>query len=165
VLDGGREMLRDVATATNCRTKTAINWPMRTIAIGNWLWRGFGCSADRMQILPDTLHLREVAMATIFLVFGRPFVKRFALCYQSVVCLSCLSCVFLCPVLSVILVYGGQAVRWIKTKLGVQVSLRAGHIVLDGYQLPFCKRDRAPAPIFGPYPLWPNGWMEQGATW
>jgi len=100
-----------------------------------------------------------------FLVFGRPFVKRFALCYQSVVCLSCLSCAFLCPVLSVILVYGGQAVRWIKTKLGVQVSLRAGHIVLEGYQLPFCKRGRAPAPIFGPYPLWPNGWMEQGATW
>ena len=25
-------------------------------------------------------------------VFGRPFVKRFALCYRSVVCLSCLSC-------------------------------------------------------------------------
>jgi len=24
-------------------------------------------------------------------VFGRPFVKRFALCYRSVVCLSCLS--------------------------------------------------------------------------
>jgi len=30
-------------------------------------------------------------------IFGRPFVKRFALCYQTVVCLSCLSC----PVLSV----------------------------------------------------------------
>jgi len=26
-----------------------------------------------------------------FLIFGRPFVKRFALCYQTVVCLSCLS--------------------------------------------------------------------------
>jgi len=31
-------------------------------------------------------------------VFGRPFVKRFALCYRSVVCLSCLS---VCPVCDV----------------------------------------------------------------
>ena len=29
------------------------------------------------------------------IIFGRPFVKRFALCYRSVVCLSCLS---VCPV-------------------------------------------------------------------
>ena len=33
--------------------------------------------------------LRDVAMATIF---GRPIVKRFALCYRTVVCLSVLSC-------------------------------------------------------------------------
>jgi len=37
----------------------------------------------------DTLQLREVAMAT---VLGRPFVKRFALCYQTVVCPACPVC-------------------------------------------------------------------------
>jgi len=35
---------------------------------------------------------RSLAQNTIYesLVFGRPFVKRFALCYQTIVCLSCL---------------------------------------------------------------------------
>jgi len=56
-------------------------------------------------------------------VFGRPFVKRFALCYRTVVCLSCLS---------VTLVYCGQKVGWIKMKLGKEVRLGPGHIVLDG---------------------------------
>jgi len=40
--------------------------------------------------------------------FGRPFVKRFALCYRTVVCLS---------VLSVTLVCCGQTVGWIKMKV------------------------------------------------
>jgi len=63
-------------------------------------------------------------------VFGRPFVKRFALCYQTVVCLSvCLSCL---SCLSVTLVYCGQTVGRIKMKLGMQVDLCLGHIVLDG---------------------------------
>ena len=60
-------------------------------------------------------------------VFGRPVVKRFALCYQTVVCLSSV-----CPVCpSVTLVYCAQVVGWIKMKLGTQVSLGPGHIVLD----------------------------------
>ena len=63
---------------------------------------------------------------------GRPFVKRFAVCYQTVVCL---------PVLSVTLVYCGQTVKWIKMKLGMQVGLGPGHTVLDG--------DPAPAPPRG----------------
>jgi len=50
-------------------------------------------------------------------LFGRPFVKRFALCYQTVrLCLSCLSVL---PVT----VYCGQTVGWIKMKLGMQVGL------------------------------------------
>jgi len=66
-------------------------------------------------------------------VFGRPFVKRFALCYQTVVCLSV--CLSVCPglsCLSVTLVYCGQTVGWIKMKLGMQVGLGPGHTVLDG---------------------------------
>jgi len=43
-------------------------------------------------------------------IFGRPFVKRFSLCYRTVVCLS---------VLSVTLVYCGQMAGWIKMLLGM----------------------------------------------
>ena len=68
-------------------------------------------------------------------VFGRPFVKRVALCYRSVVCLSCLSVTF---------VHCGQTVGRIKTKLGKQVGRGPGHIVLD--------RDPAPPPTKGHSP-------------
>ena len=60
-------------------------------------------------------------------VFGQPFVKRFALCYRTVVCLSCLSA------LSVTFVYCGQMVGWIKMLLSLEVGLLSpGDIVLDG---------------------------------
>jgi len=60
-------------------------------------------------------------------ILGRLFVKRFALCYWTVV-LSCPVCVSV--TLSVTLVYCGQTVGWIKIKLVTQVG--PGHIVLDG---------------------------------
>ena len=60
---------------------------------------------------------------------GRPFVKRFALWYRTVVCLSDVSS-------SVTLVYCGQTVGRIKMKPGVRVGLGPGHIVLDGDQVP-----------------------------
>jgi len=67
-------------------------------------------------------------------IFGRPFVKRFALCYRSVVCLPVCLSVLSCPVcLSVTLVYCGQTVWRIKMKLDMQVGLVTGHIVFDGY--------------------------------
>jgi len=74
------------------------------------------------------------------LVFGRPFVKRFALCYRSVVCPVCLSVTF---------VHCGQTVGRIKTKLGLQVSLGLGHIVLDGDPARLHQRGTAP-PNFRP---------------
>jgi len=61
---------------------------------------------------------------------GRPFVKRFALCYRTVVLSVCPVC------LSVALVDCGQTVGWIKMKLGTEVGLDPGDIVLDGAQLP-----------------------------
>ena len=69
-----------------------------------------------------------------FWVLGRHFVKRFALCYHTVVCLSCLTCRSVCPVLSVTLVYCGQTIGWIKmkVKLGMSVGLGTVHLVLDG---------------------------------
>jgi len=88
-------------------------------------------------------------------VFGRPFVKRFGVCYRSVVCLSVL---FVC--LSVTLVYCGQKVGRIKMKLGMQVSLGPGHIVLDEDPGNPPPKGHSPIPIFGPYLLWPNSWLD-----
>ena len=48
-----------------------------------------------------------------------------------------------CPVLSVTLVYCGQTVGWIKMKLGMQVGLGPGHIVLGGDPAPLPQRGRA----------------------
>ena len=58
--------------------------------------------------------------------------KTVAPCYQTVLCpvLSCPVCLSVC--LSVTLVYCGQTVGRIKMKLGMQVGLSPGHIVLDG---------------------------------
>jgi len=90
-------------------------------------------------------HLTKSIFSSPFLscaVFRRPFVKRFALCYQTVVCLSvCLSCL---SVLSVTLVYCGQTVKRIKMKLGMRVGLGPGHIVLDGTQLVLPKGGLSP---------------------
>ena len=72
------------------------------------------------------------------ITIGRPYVKRFALCYRTVV----LSVLSVCPVcLSVTLVYCGETVGRIKTKLGKQVGLGPGHIVLDGNPGPLPKKD------------------------
>jgi len=67
-------------------------------------------------------------------IFGRPFVKRLALCYRTVVC----------PVLSATLVYCGQTVGRIKMKLGMRVGLDPGHIVLDGDAGPPPQTGKAP---------------------
>ena len=48
-------------------------------------------------------------------------------------------------------------------KLGMQVGLSPGHIVLDGDPAPPPKG--AQPPIFGPYLLRPNGHMDQDITW
>jgi len=74
-------------------------------------------------------------------VFGRPFVKRYVLCYPTVVLSVCLSVCLWC--LSVTLMYCGQTVGWIKMKIGVQIGLGSGHIVLDGYPDPPPQRDTA----------------------
>jgi len=62
--------------------------------------------------------------------------------------LSCLS-VLSCPVLSVTLMYCGQTVGWTKMKLGMQVGLGPGHvIVLDADPAPLPKNGEVPPPQF-----------------
>ena len=54
-------------------------------------------------------------------------------------------------------VYCDQMAVCIRIPRGTEVGLGLGDIVLDGAL--------APAPIFGPCLLWPNGWMDEDATW
>jgi len=51
-------------------------------------------------------------------------------------------------------------------KLGVQVGLGPGHIVLDGDPAPLPKKGAEPlSPLFGPCLLRQNGWMDKDGTW
>jgi len=87
-------------------------------------------------------------------VFGRPFVKRFALCYQTVDCP-------VCPDLSVTFVHCGQTVGRIKMELGMQVGLGPGHIALDGDPAPPPpKGSRAPKISAHVYCGYTAGWMK-----
>jgi len=48
--------------------------------------------------------------------------------------------------------------------LGIEVGLGPGYIVLDWDPAPLPKKETEPPPHFGPFLLWPNGWMHQDAT-
>jgi len=62
--------------------------------------------------------------------------------------------------------YCGQTAGCIKMPLGMDVGLSPGDIVLDGDPVPLPKKEaETPKKIFGPCSLWPNGWMDQHATW
>jgi len=53
----------------------------------------------------------------------------------------------------------GQTAGWIKMPLGMEVGLGPGHTVLDANPAPSPKKGESP-PIFGPFVLWQNGWMD-----
>ena len=77
-------------------------------------------------------------------------------------CLSCL----VCPVLSVTLVYCDQTVRRIKMKLGTQVGLGPGHIVLDGDPDILPQKWRGvPLLSFRPISIVAKRWTHQDTTW
>jgi len=62
-------------------------------------------------------------------------------------------------------VYCGQTAEWIKMSLGTEVNVGPGDVVLDGVAAP-PKRGTAPPPtVFCSCLLWPNGWMDEDATW
>ena len=62
-------------------------------------------------------------------------------------------------------VYCGQTAGCIKIPLGMEVGLGPGDSVFDGDPATPRKRTQPPHPIFGPCLLWPNGWMDEVATW
>jgi len=60
----------------------------------------------------------------------------------------------------------GQITKWIKMPVGRKVDLgRPSDIVLDGDPALPPKKRAEPPPLFAPCLLWPNGWMDQDATW
>ena len=61
-------------------------------------------------------------------------------------------------------VYCGQTAGCISIPHGMEVDLGPGNTVLDGNPAPTSPK-RAQPPIFGPCPLWPNGWMDEDVTW
>jgi len=104
------------------------------------------CSSKHYQTNPKLKHTLSILVT----IFGRPFVKRFILCYQT----------FVCPVLSVTLVYCGQMVGWIKMKLGMQVGVNPRHTVLDGDPAPPPQKGAEHRPIFGTFLSSPNSWIK-----
>ena len=48
--------------------------------------------------------------------------------------------------------------------LGMEVGLSTGDFVFDWDPAP-TQKGAEPHPIFGPRLLWPNGYMDQDATW
>jgi len=61
-------------------------------------------------------------------------------------------------------IYCGQMAGWIKMPLGREAGLCPSDIVLDGDPAPLPQKGVEP-PIFSPCLLWPDGWMDQDATW
>jgi len=96
--------------------------------------------------------------STVALRFRRPFVKRFTLCYLSVVCLPCLSC----PVCDVGVFWPNDWTYPDETWQGGRPRLWP-HCVTWG--LRSLSQKGAQPPIFGPYLLWLNGSVDQDATW
>jgi len=99
--------------------KYASRPSVKVIGSCSWTW----LSAIRFNLFRNK---NEPGGLTLF---GRPFVKRFALCYPTVVCPVLSVCL---SVLTVMLAYCGQTVGWIKMPLGMEVGLGPGHIVLEG---------------------------------
>jgi len=148
--------------------RSSVHWPCITD------FSGLSTSSAYKREVSTRLHSSKEYGT----VFGRPFVKRFALCYRSVVCPVCLSSLSVCPVCNVGVlwangwtgaellpqfsahVYCGQTAGWITVALGMEVGLGPGHIVLDGDTAPLPQKGTEPPPIFGPCLLRPNGWMD-----
>jgi len=112
--------------------------------------RGGGAGSPSNTMWPGSRLEAYTSMPSF--IFGRPFVKRFALCYRTVVLSVCLSA------LSVTLVYCGQTVGRMKLE-----TWHGGRpwpwplCVRWGPSFPPQKGGTAVPPLFGPCLLSPNG--------
>ena len=105
------------------------------------------------------LKVKTVQLAlTVFVVFGRPFVKRFALCYRTFVCLSSvLSVCLACPLCDVGVLWPNGSMDQDKTCQGGG-GPRPWPYRIRWLSSSPCRKGAQLSPIFGPYLLWPNGW-------
>jgi len=62
-------------------------------------------------------------------------------------------------------VYCGRTAARIKMPLATKVCLSPDDIVLDREPAPLPEKGAEPLLNFGPCLFWPNGWMDQDATW
>ena len=99
-------------------------------------WRWWWCTSMDVTSLPLMESQNTCLVSRLYrdMVFGRPFVKRFALCYHTIVCPVLSVC--LSVSLSEMFVHCGQTVGWIKMTLGMEMGLGPGHIVLGGDPAP-----------------------------
>ena len=98
-----------------------------------------------------------VSLKNHLLLFERPFVKRFALYYRTMVW----------PVLSVLSVCD-VGLLWPNSWMDQDATWYGGRpwsrpCVRWGPSSP--QKGHSPPPIYSPCLLWPNGWMDQDATW
>jgi len=113
----------------------------------------------RSHITPALKRLTSWLPIKFRVIFGRPFVKRFALCYRTVVLSVCPVCLSVCNVRAL----------WPNGWTDQDETWHAGmprpwpHCVRGGRPSSTSPKGAEP-PIFGPYLLWPNGCMDQVAT-
>ena len=128
-----------------CRIHKKLVWPTVQLQdkgvnlnVGNTVWYSLTAQLPLLHWQLALLQMDTMNRNISIQSFGRPFVKRFALCYGAVVC-PVLSC------LSVTLVYCDQTVGWIKMKLSMEVGSRPwSHCVRRGPIYPTHKRGTAP---------------------
>ena len=54
---------------------------------------------------------------------------------------------------------------WITMSLGMEVDLGPGDFVLDGDPAPPPQKGGGAPQVFGKCLMWPNGWMDEDASW
>jgi len=123
------------------------------MGVGSFAFRYQGNGATPCQYIDTTRKTIDCTTTLLLTVFGRPYVKWFALCYQTVVCLS------VCNVHAL----------WPNSWTDQDETWHAGrsqlwpHCIRWGPSSPSPKG--AQHPDFRPYLLRPNGCMDQDVTW
>jgi len=120
----------------------------RRLATVNNPTKRFFTNARQLHSIVYSLCRFLLNIYVVITFIGRSFAKRLALSYRTLVCSVCFVC------LSVMLVYCGKTVGWIKMQLGMVAGLVPSHIVSDGDPAP---PKGVQPPTFSPCLLWPNG--------
>ena len=119
-------------------------WPTDRIIIPKHRFGGLVIWATVCKTVRAMLSVRSLSVLSVTLVY-------------------CGHCMHFDNKSSGILHYCGQTAEWMKTPLGTEVDLRAGHIVLDRFPA-LRERGTAPLPLLGPCLLWPRSPISAGTS-